>query len=212
MEEPIEVGHPLIDHHLQLLRDERTSPGDFRRSARLLATLLAFEATRDLETVETTVRTPLETTSGRRLAQRVGLVPVLRAGLLMVDPLLDLIPDAEVWHLGIFRDESTAQPVYYYDKVPTDRPVDVALVLDPMLATGGTVCVVVDRLRAWGVPRIEIVSLIAAPEGIAMVRRRHPDIRIRTCAVDRHLDHRKYIVPGLGDAGDRGFNTQRDDR
>lgn len=205
------VSHPLIDHHLALLRGAATSSSDFRRSAKMLATLLAFSATHDLTTEETLVRTPLTETRGKILAQRVGLVPVLRAGLLMVDPLLDLIPAAEVWHLGIFRDESTAQPVHYYDKLPADRPVDAALILDPMLATGGTVTMVVDRLRAWGVPSITICSLLSAPEGIEAVRRHCPDVAVYTCAVDERLNDLKYIVPGLGDAGDRGFNTVRTD-
>ena len=205
------VTHPLIDHHLALLRSSATSSSDFRRSAKMLATLLAFSATHDLKTRETIVATPLTETVGRILEQRVGLVPVLRAGLLMVDPLLDLIPAAEVWHLGIFRDETTAQPVHYYDKLPADRPVDAALILDPMLATGGTVTMVVDRLRSWGVSQITICSLLAAPEGIEAVRRHCPEVAIYTCAIDQSLNPLKYIVPGLGDAGDRGFNTQRAD-
>lgn len=204
-----QVDHPLIHHHLKLLRDAATTPSEFRRSAKLLATLLAFEATRGLQTDPVQVQTPLQPTAARQLRHRIGLVPVLRAGLLLVDPLLELIPEAEVWHLGIFRDETTAQPVHYYDKLPADHPVDVALVLDPMLATGGTVTMVVERLMKWGVPHVAIVSLIASPEGIQAVNRLYPTVPIYTCAVDSHLDSRKYIVPGLGDAGDRGFNTER---
>lgn len=203
------VEHPLVDHHLALLRTYSTSPSEFRRSAKLLSTLLAFSATHELRTGETLVQTPLTTTPGRKLAERVGIVPVLRAGLLMVEPLLDLIPEAEVWHLGIFRDENTAQPVHYYDKLPAENPVDAALVLDPMLATGGTVTMVVDRLKSWGVGRITICSLLAAPEGIAVVQKHCPEVSIYTCAIDDRLNDRKYIVPGLGDAGDRGFNTER---
>ncbi|MEZ6105146.1 MAG: uracil phosphoribosyltransferase [Pirellulaceae bacterium] len=204
------VSHPLIDHHLALLRGAATSSSDFRRSAKMLATLLAFSATHDLTTEETLVRTPLTETRGKILAQRVGLVPVLRAGLLMVDPLLDLIPAAEVWHLGIFRDESTAQPVHYYDKLPADRPVDAALILDPMLATGGTVTMVVDRLRA-GSPVDHDLFAVVGSRGIEAVRRHCPDVAVYTCAVDERLNDLKYIVPGLGDAGDRGFNTVRTD-
>lgn len=203
------VEHPLVDHHLALLRCQSTSPSEFRRSAKLLATLLAFSATRDLRTKDVVVQTPLTSTPGRKLGERVGIVPVLRAGLLLVDPLLDLIPDAEVWHLGIFRDESTALPVHYYDKLPAENPVDTALVLDPMLATGGTVTMVVDRLKAWGVSRITICSLLAAPEGLQAVKQHCPDVTVYTCALDQCLNDLKYIVPGLGDAGDRGFNTQR---
>lgn len=211
MPSPIQFEHPLIDHHLSLLRDAKTTPSEFRRSAKLLTTLLAFHATQELRTRQQRVQTPIMETDCRVLAERVGLVPVLRAGLVMVDPLLDLIPDAEVWHLGIFRDEATAKPVHYYDKLPHERPVDTALVLDPMLATGGTLSMVVDRLKTWGVPRISIVSLIASPEGIEVVTHRYPDVQIHTCAIDHSLDPRKYIVPGLGDAGDRAFNTLRDD-
>lgn len=201
------VDHPLVHHHLSQLRDQRTSPAEFRILAKQLAGLLAFEATRDLKVAPTMVTTPLCRTSGQTLSQRIGLVPILRAGLGLVDPLLALIPVAEVWHLGLYRDEQTAKPVEYYSKLPPGRPVDVAIILDPMLATGGSASVAAEALRRWGVERIQLVSLIAAPEGIRELSARCPGIRIVVGAIDERLDERKFIVPGLGDAGDRIFNT-----
>ena len=201
------VDHPLVKHHLARLRDATTAPAEFRQVVQRLSVLLAYEATQDLalETIE--VRTPLTITGGHRLTPRIGLVPILRAGLGMVDPMLDLIPDSEVWHLGLYRDEATARPVEYYSKLPPGQPVDVALVVDPMLATGGSASLALEALQQWGVPRTKLLSLIAAPEGIEAVRSRFPETSVHICAVDQRLDDRKFIVPGLGDAGDRIFNT-----
>ena len=202
-----EVQHPLIQLHLTRLRDKTTSTSLFRQSVRRLATLLAYEATKDLGINSVSVETPLETTTGVELEARVGLVPILRAGLGMVDPVLDLLPNAEVWHLGLYRDEETAKPVRYYDKLPEERPVDVAIVLDPMLATGGSVMAALMTLREWGVKQVKVVSLIASQEGIDVVSAQFPEVQLYVCKIDPVLNDQKFIVPGLGDAGDRIFNT-----
>jgi len=201
------IDHPLVQHHLTRLRDRQTKPADFRANIRRLATLTAYEATRDLGTRQCTVETPLETARGLRIFQRIAVLTILRAGLGMVDPILDLIPEAEVWHLGIYRDEATLQPVEYYQKLPDTHAADVALVLDPMLATGGSLVAALDAVRRWGVPRTKVLAIIAAPEGIRYLTARHPDASIYVCAVDRELNEHAYIIPGLGDAGDRAFNT-----
>jgi len=202
-----EVQHPLIQCHLTRLRDKTTPPSEFRQLVNRLASLLAYEATKDLRAEPVTVQTPLAPAEGRRLAQRIGLIPILRAGLGMVDPVLELIPAAEVWHLGLYRDEETAKPVKYYAKLPAERPVDVALILDPMLATGGSVVAALTTLRDWGVPHVKLLSLIAAEEGVKLVETTFPDSQIYVCQIDPDLNDRKFIVPGLGDAGDRIFNT-----
>tara|TARA_R110002072_G_scaffold303069_2_gene492717 strand:- start:58640 stop:59278 length:639 start_codon:yes stop_codon:yes gene_type:complete len=203
------VDHPLVQHHLGKLRDESTSPAEFRTLSHIIATILASVATEDLELADTTVRTPVADAPAKVLSQTIALVPILRAGLGLVDPLLNVIPTAEVWHLGLFRDEATAKPVEYYRKLPPTGPSDVALVLDPMLATGGSACLALDVLRQWGVPKTKLVVLIASPEGIAAVHDEFPETEIVTASVDECLNDRKYIVPGLGDAGDRLFNTLR---
>jgi len=203
----IEVAHPLIQLHLTRLRDQATEPALFRQSVRRLATLLAYEATKDLATLQTKVQTPLIETDGVKLSERIGLIPILRAGLGMVDPVLDLVPSAEVWHLGLYRDEATAKPVRYYDKLPPQRPVDVAVILDPMLATGGSVMAALMTLRDWGVKQVKVVSLIASRTGIEAVESQFPEAQIYVCQVDPVLNDQKFIVPGLGDAGDRIFNT-----
>jgi uracil phosphoribosyltransferase len=206
----VTVRHPLVEHHLARLRDRTTPPAEFRLLLHRLAMLLAYEATQDLATREVSVETPLTSTTCRVLAEQVGLVPILRAGLGMVDPVLELIPSAEVWHLGVYRDEATAQPVEYYRKIPANRPVDVALVLDPMLATGGSACAALTVLKSWGVPRVKLLSVIAAQPGVERVWREFPETTIHVCTVDPELNDRKFIVPGLGDAGDRSFNTLRE--
>jgi uracil phosphoribosyltransferase len=202
-----EVQHPLIQCHLARLRDKSTPPPEFRQLVQRLASLLAYEATKDLHTETTTVQTPLTTAEGKRLAQRIGLIPILRAGLGMVEPILELIPSAQVWHLGLYRDEATAKPVKYYAKLPPERPVYVALILDPMLATGGSAVAALAALREWGVSRVKLLSLLAAAEGIETVTTEFPDAQIYVCCIDPELNDRKFIVPGLGDAGDRIFNT-----
>lgn len=201
------VDHPLVRHHLTQLRRRETDAGAFRRHARQLATLLAYEATHDLREESVEVASPMAGATGSMLASRVGLVPILRAGLGMVEPILDLLPDAEVWHLGLYRDESTARPVHYYSKLPPGQPVDVAIIVDPMLATGGSALAALQTLEEWGVPTVKLLSIIAARDGIAAVTEEYPRASIHVCAIDADLDERKFIVPGLGDAGDRMFNT-----
>lgn len=203
------VDHPVVQHHMTRLRDASTSPAEFRQLVHRIATLLASAATEDLQLRETRVKTPLTETAARELSERIGLIPILRAGLGLVDPLLDLLPSAEVWHLGLFRDEETALPVEYYRKLPRTNPVDVALVVDPMLATGGSAMLALDVMRQWGVRKTKLVALIAAPEGVAAVHSRFPETQIVVAAVDECLNEQSFIVPGLGDAGDRQFNTLR---
>ncbi|HEX5396100.1 MAG TPA: uracil phosphoribosyltransferase [Candidatus Limnocylindria bacterium] len=200
-------SHPLVAHKLSLLRDTSTEPKKFRELVRELSWLLGYEAMADLATRRIEVETPLETMTGAELEPKIGLVPVLRAGLGMVDAMLELMPSAEVWHIGLYRDERTLKPVEYYNKLPDAATVQVCLILDPMLATGGSSAATVDILKAWGAARIKQVSLIAAPEGVATLSGAHPDVEIHVGAVDSHLNERGYIVPGLGDAGDRQFGT-----
>jgi len=204
-----EVQHPLISHHLTRLRDSHTPPAEFRQLVQRLSVLLAYEATSDLALRPAEIETPLTRMTGRALAQRIGLVPILRAGLGMVDPILNLIPTAEVWHLGLYRDEVTALPVEYYSKLPETEPVDVALVVDPMLATGGSATAALAALARWGVPRLKVLSIIASRDGLAAIQREQRAADIYVCAIDPKLNARKFIVPGLGDAGDRIFNTLR---
>lgn len=199
--------HPLVKHKLTLLRDRNTDHRKFRQLIRELAILLGYEAMADLQLADCTVETPLATAAANRLKEEVGLVPILRAGLGMVDGILEMIPGAQVWHLGIYRDEKTLRPISYYNKLPVDPTVQVCLILDPMLATGGSATAAIHVLKEWGVRRIKFVGLIAAPEGIAVVSKAHPDIPLHLAVVDDHLNERGFIVPGLGDAGDRQFGT-----
>ena len=201
------LNHPLVDCHLTTLRDKSTKPAEFRQSVRRLSMLLAYAATEDLHTTECPVETPIQKMIGRQLLHRIGLIPILRAGISMVEPMLDLVPGSDVWHLGFYRDEKTARPVHYYSKLPESSPVDVAFILDPMLATGGSAAMACEIMQDWGVERIMMLSIIAAPEGIARMREEFPKIEIHTCVVDERLNEDKFIVPGLGDAGDRIFNT-----
>lgn len=201
------IDHPLVGHHLVRLRDQTTKSSEFRRLVRRLATLLAFEATQDLRTESVEVQTPVAIARGQRLAQRIAIVPILRAGLGMVDPIQDLIPEAEVWHLGLYRNEATAEPVEYYNRLPKDAPIDVALVVDPMLATGGSASLALERLQEIGIAKCKLVSIISSQPGVDAVLAQFPEAQIYTCAVDNELNSQKFIVPGLGDAGDRIFNT-----
>ncbi len=201
------LDHPLVAHHLTVLRDRATGPSLFRTTVDRLAALLAVEATRDLELTDQPIETPMQKMVGRTLLHRIGMVPILRAGVGMVDAMLRMIPTAEVWHLGLYRDEATSMPVRYYDKLPPGDPVDVAFVLDPMLATGGSAMAACQTLKEWGVPVVRMLSIISAPEGIRRLAEGFPDVTILTCAIDRGLNERNFIVPGLGDAGDRYFNT-----
>ena len=204
-------SHPAVLHKLAILRDERTEPKKFREVVRELSWLLGYEALADVSVRPLTVRTPIEEMTGAQLADRIGLVPILRAGLGMVDAMLELMPTAEVWHLGLFRDERTLQPVEYYNKLPDSHSVDLCLILDPMLATGGSATAAIDVLKKWGAVRIKLVNLIAAPEGVAAVVAAHPDVEIHCAALDRQLNEKGYIMPGLGDAGDRQFGTGKAD-
>jgi uracil phosphoribosyltransferase len=199
--------HPLVAHKLTLLRNIETNPKIFRELVRELAGLLAYEATMDLSIDPVEVQTPLTTTTGAILKEKVGLVPILRSGLGMVEGVWEILSSAEVWHIGLYRDEKTLKPVQYYNKLPVMPTVTVCLILDPMLATGGSAIATVDILKNWGAKKIKFVGLIGAPEGIAALHARHPDIPIHLAAVDDHLNERGYIVPGLGDAGDRQFGT-----
>jgi uracil phosphoribosyltransferase len=200
-------NHPLVDHKLTKLRDRRTNPKKFRELIREISALLTYEATRDLRTEVVDVDTPMGQTTGGELSEKVGLVPILRAGLGMVEGVWGLMPSAEVWHIGLYRDERTLQPVQYYNKLPIEPTVSVCLILDPMLATGGSAVATVDILKKWGVKRIKFVGLIAAPEGIELMQENHSDVPIYLAAIDDHLNEVGFIVPGLGDAGDRQFGT-----
>ncbi|MCH7609317.1 MAG: uracil phosphoribosyltransferase [Chloroflexi bacterium] len=199
--------HPLVAHKLTKIRDAGTEPKKFRELIREISALLTYEATEDLEVAAVRVATPLVETDGTTLAETVGLVPILRAGLGMVEGVWELMPSAEVWHIGLYRDEETFRPVEYYNKLPVEPTVALCLVLDPMLATGGSAVATVDILKRWGVARIKFVGLIGAPEGISNMEQEHPDVSIYLAAVDDHLNDRAFIVPGLGDAGDRQFGT-----
>jgi uracil phosphoribosyltransferase len=206
MQKVFELDHPLVRHHLTHLRSQETAPHIFRAQIRRLAILLGAEATKDLPLRPKTIQTPLVEMEGAVLDSRIGLVPILRAGLGMTDALLDLLPTAEVWHLGFYRDEETLQPVEYYQKF-SSHPPDLIFVLDPMLATGGSAAAGIQRVKDWGAGEIRMLSIIAAPEGIAYVREQHPDVSIYVCGIDEELNDEAYILPGLGDAGDRIFNT-----
>lgn len=199
--------HPLIAHKLAALRDLTTPPQTFRSLVRELAVLLAYEATADLATKHTEVHTPLGPCPSQRLSERIAIVPILRAGLGMAEGVLDLIPGAEVWHIGLYRDESTLQPMEYYNKLQGRCRAEVALIVDPMLATGGSAVHACQLVRAAGVSRVKLLSLIAAPEGIARVTSEFPDMPIHVGAIDQKLTEIGFIYPGLGDAGDRQFAT-----
>jgi uracil phosphoribosyltransferase len=205
--------HPLAQHKLTLLRRRETEPKKFRELIGELATMLVYEATQDLQVGPATIETPLTSMTGAYMVEKVGLVPILRAGLGMVEGAWQLLPQAEVWHLGLYRDERTLKPVSYYNKLPVAPTVELCLVLDPMLATGGSATAAVHVLKEWGVSRVKFVGLVAAPEGIAMLHQNFPDVAIHVAAVDERLTGAGdafpsgYIWPGLGDAGDRQFGT-----
>jgi uracil phosphoribosyltransferase len=199
--------HPLVAHKLALLRNVDTKPKQFRELVREISILLAYEATRDLELKTVPVTTPMGQATGQELTHEIGLVPVLRAGLGMVEGIWEMMPSAEVWHIGLKRDERTLEPMQYYANKPVEPRVQLCLLLDPMLATGGSASAACTLLKSWGVKRIRYIGLIAAPEGITRLQTDHPDVPIHIGAVDNHLNDIGYIVPGLGDAGDRQFGT-----
>jgi uracil phosphoribosyltransferase len=200
-------NHPLVKHKLAILRDKTTEPVKFRQLIRELAVLLCYEATQDLELRDIAVETPMGSAKAYQLVEEIGLVPILRSGLGMVDGIWELLPSAEVWHIGLYRDEKTLRPVQYYNKLPVAPRVHVCFVLDPMLATGGSSVATVDILKNWGVKRIKFLGLIAAPEGLQVLTKAHPDVAVHLGALDERLNDIGFIVPGLGDAGDRQFGT-----
>ena len=201
-------GHPLVRHKIRILADRRTDSKLFRELVDELTSLMVYEATADLNVRPVRFATPLEIAEGVEVTTRVGLVPILRAGLGMTDAALAILPQAEVWHLGFRRDEETHLPESYYNRLPETCPNDLVIVLDPMLATGGSASAAIATLKRWGAPKITFVGLIAAPEGVARLQRDHPDVRVHVALLDRELDENAYIRPGLGDAGDRMFGTE----
>ncbi|MCH2153690.1 MAG: uracil phosphoribosyltransferase [Phycisphaerales bacterium] len=202
------LDHPLIQNKMARLRDEETSPEDFRRLTSQVAGLMTFQACRDLPSRETTVRTPLEEAVAFRLSAPITLVPILRAGLGMVEGIIALMPEANVGHIGLYRDESTLEAVNYYCKLPPEVADGPVFLVDPMLATGGSAIAATDHLLKHGCQDIRMIALVAAPEGVNAMAESHPEIRVYVAALDRQLNENGYIVPGLGDAGDRIFGTR----
>ncbi len=207
--EPIILNHPIVEHKLTILRDKRTGTKEFREIAGELATLLCYEAMKDAELEEVEIETPLAKIKTRKLnEQKYAFVPVLRAGLSMIDGILKVVPNAKIGHIGMYRNEETLEPVEYYFKVPKEIENREVIVLDPMLATGGTAVDAITQLKKRGVKKIKFLSIIAAPEGIKKVQQVHPDVQIYCATVDDHLNNVGYIIPGLGDAGDRIYGTK----
>ena len=205
---PLQISsHPLVKHKLTLLRAVATDHRKFRELVRELALLLCYEATRDLQLRPATVTTPMGEAAGWQTSEVIGLVPILRAGLGLVDGIQELLPAVQVWHIGLYRDEATLRPVEYYNKLPAAPTVQVCLVLDPMLATGGSAIATVDILKRWGARRIKFLGVLAAPEGVAALSDAHPDVPIHVAELDARLNDIGFILPGLGDAGDRMFGT-----
>jgi len=203
------IDHPLIQHKLTLIRDVKTGPKEFRELLEEIAMLMAYETTRNLPLEDTVVETPVASCRCKALAgKKLGVVPILRAGLGMVGGVLRLIPAAKVGHIGVYRDPETLKPVEYYCKLPTDVAEREIIVVDPMLATGGSAAAAIDMIKARGARSVKLMCLVAAPEGILFVNEQHPDVEIYTAAVDERLNDHGYIVPGLGDAGDRIFGTK----
>ena len=201
------ANHPLVAHRIGLMRDQKTPPKIFRELVSEITDFLAYEALKDLRTVELPVVTPVAETTCDRISERIVIVPILRAGMGMLDAMLHVLPYAKVGGPGMQRNEETAEPVPYYAKVPPAKGEELALVIDPMLATGGSACDAVAQLKKLGYKRIKFLNLISAPEGIAKFEREHPDVPVYTAAKDERLNQHFYIVPGLGDAGDRIFGT-----
>ncbi len=200
-------NHPLVKHKLTLLRDVHTNHRTFRELVRELALLLCYEATQDIQTSPKTVTTPMGLAEGVKAEELIGLVPIMRAGMGLLDGIMELLPDVQVWHIGLYRDEHTLRPVQYYNRLPGEPTVQLCLVLDPMLATGGSAVATVDIIKKWGVNRIKFLGLLAAPEGVGRLHEAHPDVPIHVAELDEHLNDIGFIVPGLGDAGDRMFGT-----
>ena len=206
------LDHPLLQHKLSILRDERTGSKEFREVVSEIATLMCYEATRDLPLEEVEIKTPITTAKFKTLAgKKLAIVPVLRAGLGMVDGILELLPAAKVGHIGLYRDPDTLEPVEYYCKMPNDIAERDIIILDPMLATGGSASAAIQFIKNYDVKHIKLMNIIAAPEGIERVHKDHPDVEIYVAAVDEKLNDHGYIVPGLGDAGDRISGTKQAD-
>ncbi len=202
------LNHPLITHKLSYMRDEKTGTKDFRQSLDEIAGLMAYEITRDLPVKDVQIQTPLTLTTTQQLAKDIVLVPILRAGLGMVDGIRSLIPTAKVGHVGVYRDEETLLPIEYFAKFPPNLKDSIVMILDPMLATGGSASAVIDIVKARGATSVKLVCLVAAPEGVKAIEEAHPDVHIYLAALDEKLNENGYIVPGLGDAGDRLFGTK----
>jgi uracil phosphoribosyltransferase len=202
-----ESSHPLVKYKLTFLRNKETPSKKFRELVREISILLAYEATQDLAISPIQVETPMGMAAGAELQEKIGLIPILRAGLGMVEGVWEMMPGSEVWHIGLFRDERTLKPVEYYNKLPISPTVQLCIVLDPMLATGGSATATINILKRWGARRIKFMGLIAAPEGLKTLQAAHPDVDIHVAAIDERLNEIGYIVPGLGDAGDRQFGT-----
>ena len=203
------IKHPLIDHKMTILRKKETSSMEFRQLVNEIATLMGYEVTRDLETEDIEIETPIAKTVGKRISgKKIGIVPILRAGLGMVEGLLTIIPAARVGHIGMYRDPETLKPVTYYSKLPKDVASRQMIIVDPMLATGGSLIEASDELKRNGAKNIKSINLLAAPEGLKAVEEAHPDVEIYIAALDEKLNEDGYIVPGLGDAGDRLFGTK----
>mgnify|MGYP002714411852 FL=1 len=210
MQENVKVlDHPVIKHKISILRDINTGSTEFRSIIKEISIILAYEATKDLELEEFELETPVATTTGYRISgKKLGIVPILRAGLGMVDGVLEVLPAAKIGHIGMYRDEETLQPVEYYSKLPNDVENRDIMVVDPMLATGGSACDAIGRLKEKGCKDIKLLSIIAAPEGVKKLHEEHPDVEIFIAQLDEGLNENSYIVPGLGDAGDRLFGTK----
>lgn len=202
------IDHPLVRRDISILRDRTTSSEDFRIVLRRLASLMVYRVTEDLHLSTRQIETPLEKTEGSIIADKVILVPVLRAGLGMLEAYLSFIPNAKVGHIGMYRDEATLKPVDYYAKFPPDSSGSVVILIDPMLATGGSAAAAIGYLKARGAANIRLNCIVAAPEGVKLLEKEHPDVRIYAAVLDRELNKDGYILPGLGDAGDRIFGTQ----
>jgi len=203
------VDHPMIQHKLTIMRQKDTTTKDFRELLNEISMLLGYEVTRDFPTVDIEIETPLQTTTGKMISgKKVAIVPVLRAGLGMVDGLTSLVPVAKIGHIGLYRDEETHTPVFYYCKLPQDIEQRIVIVADPMLATGGSACDAIAKVKEYGCTHIRLMCLVSAPEGVRRVQQEHPDVHIYTAALDERLNEKAYIVPGLGDAGDRIFGTK----
>ncbi|MDD6363912.1 MAG: uracil phosphoribosyltransferase [Bacteroidales bacterium] len=203
------INHPMVQHKLTIMRDIRTGSKDFRELLKEIALLMGYEVTRDFPLEDVEIETPMEKMKARKVSgKKVAIVPILRAGLGMVDGLLTLIPVAKVGHIGLYRNEETHKPVFYYCKLPFDIAQRTIIVTDPMLATGGSACDAIDLLKEKGCTNIRLMCLVAAPEGVRAVQEKHPDVDIYVAAVDDRLNDNCYILPGLGDAGDRIFGTK----